>query len=561
MRNSAIAFLGRLLGRNQSLSRRADSLSADSAGPRVSMQAHLFVAAGLCVLALLLRLPWYFVDVIDKDESTFVLLGQSLADGRLPYTETYDIKPPLGYVFFALIQLLVPHSLTFVRFAGTLVVAASAFLVFQVSLRLSSMMPALLSAALTVVAISVLIPSGQSVMMEHVALVPLLGALALAIGGRDGIWSCIAIGALLGTAALVRSNLGVPAIAVVLGVVATSNAVQIRSKLASGFWAAVGGMLVLLASYLPYALSGHTNLYLRSVFAVPLALSTSNLGFSDAIRTMLGYALPSWNLLAANAAGSIRILLWIGGAVGLIGSLLTFRTKDRAIAAMWLLIFCAAVSFSTFLDGHAWGHYLIQAAPFFAVGVASLLTITRLSRAVVTALLAGILLFGAISVWPKYAELARTWRSGATLYSGNIFALVAYLESSRKGDETYVFSDDILAYWLLNRRPVIPIAAFPHNIFRVDGIVRPLYGRDYDTERVIGELFAQRPTIVVTTVSFEKWAFPLSPTFTKNLDEHYTLTHQLLGRSIYRRNVPPISTNRSPKSICSCLPGECGRRN
>lgn len=58
------------------------------------------------------------MDVIDKDESTFVLLGQSLADGRLPYTETYDIKPPLGYVFFALIQLLVPHSLTFVRFAG-----------------------------------------------------------------------------------------------------------------------------------------------------------------------------------------------------------------------------------------------------------------------------------------------------------------------------------------------------------------------------------------------------------------------------------------------------------
>ena len=115
MRNSAVAFLGRLLGRNQSLSRRADSLSADSAGPRVSMQAHLFVAAGLCVLALLLRLPWYFVDVIDKDESTFVLLGRvpRTDDCRTPRPTTSS--RPSGTCSSLLIQLLVPHSLTFVR--------------------------------------------------------------------------------------------------------------------------------------------------------------------------------------------------------------------------------------------------------------------------------------------------------------------------------------------------------------------------------------------------------------------------------------------------------------
>ena len=200
-----------------------------------------------------------------------------------------------------------------------------------------------------------------------------------------------------------------------------------------------------------------------------------------------------------------------------------------------MLVFCAGVSFSMFLGGHAWGHYLIQAAPFFAIGVASLLAIARVSNAIVSALLVGIFLFGATSVWPKYADLARTWRSGATLYSGDVFALVAHLERSGKGDETYFFSDDILPYWPMNRRPVIPIAAFPHNIFRVDGIVRPLYGRDYDTERVMGELFAARPTIVVTTESFEKWAIPLSPTFAKNLGEHYALTHRLLGRSIYQR--------------------------
>src|SRR5262249_15100537 len=149
----------------------------------------------------------------------------------------------------------------------------------------------------------------------------------------------------------------------------------------------------------------------------------------------------------------------------------TSRTKEHAVAAMWLLVFCASVSFSTFLGGHAWRHYLIQAAPFFAIGVASLFTIARVPKPVVSALLVGVFLFAATSVWPKYADLARTWKSGATLYSGDVFALVAHLERSRKGDETYFFSSDILAYWLMHRRPVIPIAAFPGNILRADGIV------------------------------------------------------------------------------------------
>lgn len=513
---------------------RSGFLRMELVAPRLSIQAQLTVAVALCIFALLIRFPWFFVDVIDVDEGVFVLMGRSLAEGRLPYTEVWDNKPPLGFVFFAFIQLLMPGSLLFVRVAGTLIVGLSAVLVFYISLRCASMLAAFLSAALTVVSVSILIPSGQSVMMEHVALVPLLSALALVIRGRNAIWSYIAIGALLATAALVRLNLVIPAIAVVLGVLASSRAPQIRGRLVSSLWVVAGGNLVLLASYLPYVLSGHTSLYLRSVFAVPIAYSASNFPFSDTIRTMLGFAFPSQNLLSRNAAGCVGVLLWIGGAIGLIGPFLTSRTKDRAIAAMWLLVFCATVSFSIFLGGHAWGHYLIQVAPFFSIGVASVVSMVRLHKAVVAALLIGIFLFGATSVRSKYVEFVDTWKSGATLYSGDIFALVAHLEHSQKGDETYFFSDDILAYWLMNWRPVIPIAAFPSNIFMVDGIVRPLYGGEYDTERVMSELFAANPTIIVTAGEFEEWAFPLSPMFTKNLDEHYTLTDQFLGRSIYR---------------------------
>src|SRR5205809_700443 len=90
MRNSTVAFVFRVLSRGQSRAQRTGSLRIESTTPRASMQTQLFVAATLCVLALLIRLPWFFVDVIDIDEGAFVLMGRSLADGRLPYTEVWD---------------------------------------------------------------------------------------------------------------------------------------------------------------------------------------------------------------------------------------------------------------------------------------------------------------------------------------------------------------------------------------------------------------------------------------------------------------------------------------
>jgi hypothetical protein len=501
-------------------------------GVSLSMRLHLFVAAVLCVLALIFRLPWYFVGVIDIDEGASVLMGQSLVMGQLPYTEVWDNKPPLGFVPFALVQLLFPHNLAFIRFSGTLLVAATAFLVFRISLHFGCSLKSLLGAILTVVVISIVIPSGEAVTMEHVALLPLLGGLTLTIRNRYSFWNCIAIGALLGIAALVRTNLAIPAVAVVIGVVAISKGSFFRSKLAGGLAVGLGGTLVLLASWLPYALLGHSSLYVRSVITVPLAYATSKLGFVDTLLAMIRLALPSWDPLAENAMGSIRLLLWIGGAIGLIAPLLKCQNKGRVIMAMWLVIFCAAVCFSILFGGHAWGHYLIQAAPFFAIGVAALLRMLRLPRTVVVAAIIGILVFGVVTVWPKYGELAGTWKSGASLYTGTTFALAKYLQLSENGDETYFFSDDILPYWILNRRPILPIAAFPHNILRSDEIVRPLYGRDYDTERLIGELFAKRPKIVVTregSAFVEFW-----PTFSKKLEAHYTLTDRFRNRLIYR---------------------------
>ena len=49
------------------------------------MRRELGVLAFISVLAIAIRAPFLFPAVIDWDESTFIIIGQSALDGFLPY--------------------------------------------------------------------------------------------------------------------------------------------------------------------------------------------------------------------------------------------------------------------------------------------------------------------------------------------------------------------------------------------------------------------------------------------------------------------------------------------
>ncbi len=53
----------------------------------------------LFAISFQIRLPFFFRDYVDRDESTFILMGQSWVDGHLPYTQLWDLKPPLVFLF------------------------------------------------------------------------------------------------------------------------------------------------------------------------------------------------------------------------------------------------------------------------------------------------------------------------------------------------------------------------------------------------------------------------------------------------------------------------------
>ena len=159
----------------------------------------------LFLLTLVVRVPFFFPAIIDWDEVTFVLIGQSLADGHLPYEQAWDVKPPLGFAFYAAFIQLFGHSVAAIRLGGTVCVAATAFFVYASVTRIWGRAAAWLAAFMTILGMS-LLASGQATMTEHIMLVPFMAAMAVAIQGGPPIRTWFAVGVLLSMATLVRFN-------------------------------------------------------------------------------------------------------------------------------------------------------------------------------------------------------------------------------------------------------------------------------------------------------------------------------------------------------------------
>ena len=78
---------------------------------RISYEAVFLL--GVCLLFFLLRFPSLFEPYWYGDEGVYFTIGKALNQGRFLYTEIWDNKPPLLYLFYAVF-----NDLFSIRFAS-----------------------------------------------------------------------------------------------------------------------------------------------------------------------------------------------------------------------------------------------------------------------------------------------------------------------------------------------------------------------------------------------------------------------------------------------------------
>lgn len=121
---------------------------ASRAAPSVPRLAGLAGFALLLGWALLLRGRDFGNPIIHVDEQYYLLVGDRMLRGALPYVDLWDRKPVGLFLIFAAIRLLPGDGILAYQLVATLFAAATGWLVACGSMRLGATRPAALVAAL-----------------------------------------------------------------------------------------------------------------------------------------------------------------------------------------------------------------------------------------------------------------------------------------------------------------------------------------------------------------------------------------------------------------------------
>jgi hypothetical protein len=144
------------------------------------------VLLALALLTVATQLTSLQREVINWDESTFMLMAQDLLRGHLPYTSLFDNKPPLVFFVIAGVFAVFGQSLEAVRWFGDACIFATAAMVFGMLRGRAGTKVAALVAALFVAAH---VPDfGLFTSSEIIANVPLTAALWVLLDRGERGW-------------------------------------------------------------------------------------------------------------------------------------------------------------------------------------------------------------------------------------------------------------------------------------------------------------------------------------------------------------------------------------
>jgi hypothetical protein len=447
--------------------------------------------AGWLVVALLsslaARAPFMHYTVLDWDESTYILMGDSLLRGNLPYIEMSDNKPPGVMYVFALIQGSLGKSIESIRLGGMLIVALSAWAVALFTRRAFPGQAWPVVSAAVMPWMVTLVPRVGSVYTEHVAILFLCPVLVLLSRERHTPTSGWLMGLSMALAVLVRTNLAYPALVLGASMFFLPLGVGVRRPIFLGWFAAgaifpVAILLVLYRSHLP--------LFFQSVIMAPLVYSEgsglfSQLWWSNFIGLVRrGLSLP---YLPGFLGGIIGLVVWLRER-----STVAFRKLPLVALGVGGLATAAGVA----AGGASLDHYMIQLVPFVVPLIA--VAMHGLSRwhPLAACFAGGLLLVSWGATWgnavqrpfpgPRSPEFAR---------HDYVREMVDYLDQHGARGEVLYFLHGHIGYWLLDAVPPTRIA-HPSNLTKIE-LSRALEHPDWSPEREIDHVFRQHPRFVI----------------------------------------------------------------
>lgn len=493
------------------------------------------VPAGLALAALigLTQAASYSQEVINWDESTFMLIAQDLLDGELPYLGLYDNKPPGMFVWLAAVMAVFGETLFAVRAFGDACLLGSALIVVWLVGRGGGARAwaAGFAAAAALVAMHTF-RYGLYTSSELPAALLLLGALAVIVAAPLRPGRAALVGLLISLAVLTRSNLGLVAVVFGIFIAVTSLGKEgARAALPAYVLAGLAPVALLLAAY--GTADGLEALRIATV-EVPLAYASSQASFGEAaaqhaaIWAERTFARP-WQFGIFSAFAALGMGATLTGRIAL-------GWRREALVALWLMTLAVAAAIA--LTGSVYLSYWLQILPLLAVfaglGLRAALALVPGPAwiAVGLAVLIAVLPFRATG--PSPGHLATLLSAPGTLTAAHPLRAAADTIAARRapGDTVWALEQHLVLFYL-DLEPPVPVLAHPENIVRSE-IAAPLERAGLLAPDALAALYASQPTFVVTDGAGVPEYLPDPAMFETFLDG-YTPIHEGPGVTVWQR--------------------------
>ncbi|WP_343488155.1 glycosyltransferase family 39 protein [Allomuricauda sp. d1] len=465
--------------------------------------------------ALFIRFPFFFRDYIDRDESTFIIMAQSWVDGHLPYTQLWDLKPPIIFLFFAILIKLFGKSFIAIRLAGTLMVAITAICTYKIANRTTSTKVAFWVGIFTVIFQS-LFGSLQGVMSEHICITFFMVGLYTFLFKPQ--WYFVLLsGVFFGLSLMSKLNVAYPIFFLVIYLTWEAfRQKRLPAAIQKLFWLGFGILIVITMTALPYYLSGETMLWWQSVFMAPMAYSSSKP--ATIIKVVLFFLLFSVWVLFSFKKG------W-----------LDFKKREAKI----LVVISFGIVFSFLQTGKINGHYLILIYPplllLIELSVSKIGWLKKLNR---PSILLIVFLLLPMEAYLEYYNIIKNKVQNDTFFNGEGINVPKYIIGNQIDTKNILFFEYHIGYWLLNEEPPTKAATHPSTILRESMFPYMQNPRKTSMEELRYLMEKVRPPIVVTRRNrrvFDKKMEEANAYINAYLEENYQKLDSVDAALIHQR--------------------------
>jgi 4-amino-4-deoxy-L-arabinose transferase-like glycosyltransferase len=509
-------------------------------GTGLQMKARLindaYILTILTFVTIVLRFPSFFPSSINWDESTYILMGQSILDGNLPYTELWDNKPPLLFFVFSVIIAIGGKNIFFIRIVGSIFLSFSSFFVYQSGKYFGSKLTGLIAAILFVVMTGEL--GGKAVMSEIIASFPLTLAFLIMLRQKKNnyTYAFFSLGCLLSIATLIRLNLAYLVLVIFIYYILIFAIERPKRCLVDFIAILFGFMLPILLVIIPYIITNNLQILYKSVIEAPFNYSSSQLSRSDVTSTFI-------------TQGLIRVncILWVGFFGGFF---LTFRplvfhlslskshnSRPLIILLLWLI----AIAFSIVSSGNIYSHYIIQILPFMTIVSATFFSsqIFYKIRYILLAILAVGLFDIAKPFLGDYKDLLTKLNNGISLENDEGYQLANFLRKANPHKEAIYLMDFHIAYWLTDCKPISKIVTHPSNINQ-NSLLKVAIGEDATPKSELHKILNQKPLFIIKRK--DVWYFDSRPDarnlLLATLNRDYSFVAIIDNAYVYKRRDP-----------------------